>query len=165
LPNATLTSVALAAAIGFCAAAHAQAPLGPPLYGPGINLEQAKKAVEAAIAEARKNNWYLAVAVTSNGGYLVHFSRMDGTEFASINIAIHKARAAATFRRPTKVFADAIAANPGNVALLTLDGVIAHEGGIPITNADGKIIGAIGCSGATGPQDGVACAAGVNALK
>jgi uncharacterized protein GlcG (DUF336 family) len=136
------------------------------MYGsPGINLEQAKKAVDAAAAEAKKNNWFMAIAVVSNGGNLVAFSKMDGTQFASINIAIHKAKAAATFRRPTKAFADAIAASPGNVALLTLDGIIASEGGIPITSADGKIIGAIGCSGATGAQDGQACAAGVAALK
>jgi uncharacterized protein GlcG (DUF336 family) len=170
--KAILTSLAASATILFGATAYAQAPAapaapaGPPMYGsPAINLEQAKKAVEAAMAEAKKNNWYLAVAVTSNGGNLVHFSRMDGTQFASINIAIHKAKAAATFRRPTKAFADAIAAAPGNVALLTLDGIIASEGGIPITNAEGRIIGAIGCSGATGQQDGVACTAGVNALK
>jgi uncharacterized protein GlcG (DUF336 family) len=168
--KAILTLMACAA-VAFSASVQAQQPAapaappaGPPMYGsPGINLEQAKKAVEAAIAEARKNNWYLAVAVTSNGGNLVHFSRMDGTQFASINIAMHKAKAAATFRRPTKVFQDGVAG--GNVALLTLDGVIASEGGIPITNAEGRIIGAIGCSGATGAQDGQACMAGVNALK
>ena len=89
---------------------------------------------------------------------------MDNTQFGSITIAHHKARAAATFKRPTKAFADAIAANPANVALLSLDGIIASEGGIPLM-LGGKIIGAIGCSGATGPQDGVACTAGVNALK
>jgi glc operon protein GlcG len=163
--EAILTSLALSAILAFGAAAHAQAPAGPPMYGPGINLEQAKKAVEAAMAEAKKNNWFQAVAVTSNGGNLVHVSKMDGTQFASINIAIHKARAAATFRRPTKAFADAIAASPGNVALLSLDGIIASEGGIPITNAEGRIIGAIGCSGGTAQQDGAACAAGVSALK
>jgi uncharacterized protein GlcG (DUF336 family) len=162
--KAILTSLAVCTAMLFGGAAQAQAPSGPPMYGPGINLERAKQAVEAAMAEAKKNNWYLAVAVVSNGGSLVHFSKMDGTQFASIAIAIHKAKAAATFRRPTKAFADAIAANPGNVALLTLDGIIASEGGIPIMQ-DGKVIGAIGCSGATGAQDGQACTAGVNALK
>jgi glc operon protein GlcG len=162
-----LTSLAICAAVLFGAQAHAQAPAAPaPLvYGPGLNLELATKAVNAAAAEAKKNGWFMAIAVTTNGGHLVHFIRMDGTQFASINIAIHKAKAAATFRRPTKVFADAVAANPANVALLTLDGIIASDGGIPLIGPDGKMIGAIGCSGATGAQDGQACAAGVAALK
>ena len=116
------------------------------------------------MAEAKKNGWNLAVAVTTNGGHLVHFSRMDNTQFGSIKIAQHKARASATFKRPTKAFADAIAANPANVALLSLDDVIASEGGIPLM-LGGKMIGAIGCSGATGAQDGVACTAGADALK
>jgi glc operon protein GlcG len=163
----TLASLACAAVM-FSASAQAQqpaAPAGPMMYGsPGVSLEQAKKAIDAAAAEAKKNNWLLAIAVTSNGGNLVAFNKMDGTQFGSIAIAIHKAKAAATFKRPTKAFADAIAASPGNVALLSLDGIIASEGGIPIV-ADGKIIGAIGCSGATGAQDGQACTAGLNALK
>jgi uncharacterized protein GlcG (DUF336 family) len=164
-----LTSLACAG-LAFSASAQAQQPVapaaGPPMYGsPGVTLEQAKKAVEAAVAEATKNNWRLAIAVTSNGGNLVHFSKMDNTQFGSIAIAIHKAKAAATFRRPTKAFEDRIAQGGGGIAVLTLDGIIASEGGIPLTNAQGQIIGAIGCSGATGQQDGVACQAGVNALK
>jgi len=162
-----LTSLAIGAAMLFAAEARAQAPASPPaplVYGPGLTLELARKAVAAAEAEAKKNGWFMAIAVTTNGGHLVHFARMDGTQFASINIAQHKAKAAATFRRPTKAFADAIAASPGNVALLTLDGIIASEGGIPLV-VGGKMIGAMGCSGATGQQDGVACQAGVNALK
>ncbi len=167
----TILASLACAAIMFSASAQAQqpaapaAPAGPMMYGsPGVSLEQAKKAIDAAAAEAKKNNWLLAIAVTSNGGNLVAFNKMDGTQFGSIAIAIHKAKAAATFKRPTKAFADAIAASPGNVALLSLDGIIASEGGIPIV-ADGKIIGAIGCSGATGAQDGQACTAGLNALK
>jgi glc operon protein GlcG len=166
--NAMLTSLAIGAAVLFAAQANAQAPAAPPaplVYGPGLTLELARKAVAAAEAEAKKNGWFLAIAVTTNGGHLVHFARMDGTQFASINIAQQKAKAAATFRRPTKAFVDAIAANPANVGLLTLDGIVASEGGLPLIGADGKMIGAIGCSGATGQQDGVACQAGVNALK
>ncbi len=158
-----LTTLAVSAAILFGAEVRAQ-PAPPPDYGPGMSLEIAKKAVEAAIAEAAKNNWKLAIAVTTNGGHLVHFSRMDQTQFGSIAIAQHKARAAAKFKRPTKAFADAIGANPANVALLTLDDIIASEGGSPLMK-DGKMIGAIGCSGATGAQDGVACTAGANAVK
>ena len=106
----------------------------------------------------------MAIAVVSNGGDLVHFSKMDGTQFGSIQIAQHKAKAAATFRRPTKAFQDALAANPANVYLLTLDGIIASEGGIPIV-VDGKIIGAMGCSGATGAQDGQVCKVGIDTIK
>ena len=157
-----MASLTVCAAVLFGMDARAQAPG----YGsPGVKLEQAKKAIAAAEAEAKKNNWALAIAVTTNGGYLVHFSRMDGTQIASIAIAQQKAKAAATFRRPTKSFADRLAQGGAGLALLTLEGVVASEGGIPITNAQGQVIGAIGCSGATGEQDGQACQAGVNALK
>jgi glc operon protein GlcG len=171
--NAFMTSLTVCAALAFGTTAWAQqpapapapAPAPPPQYGsPGVTLEQAKKAVEAAEAEAKKNGWLLAIAVVSNGGYLVHFSKMDNTQFASVQIALHKAKAAATFRRPTKVFQDGLTANPPNLVLLTLDGVIASEGGIPLMSG-GKIIGAIGCSGATGAQDGQACKAGVDTIK
>jgi glc operon protein GlcG len=160
-----LSSIAVAAGLTLGTAAWAQQPPPPPQYGaPGVNLEQAKKAVEAAEAEAKKNGWLMAIAVVTNGGYLVHFSRMDQTQLASIQIAQHKAKAAATFRRPTKVFQDGLAANPVNIYLLTLDGVIASEGGIPIMR-DGKIIGAMGCSGGTGAQDGQTCKAGIDTFK
>ena len=159
--KAILTSLAMGAAILF--GVQAQAQQAPLTYGtPGVTLEQAKKAVDAAAAEAAKNGWLMAIAVVSNGGWLVHFSKMDNTQFASVDIAIHKAKAAATFRRPTKAFADGLAA--GNTFILTLDGVIAADGGLPIIR-DGKVIGAIGCSGATGAQDAQACTAGLNAIK
>ena len=117
----------------------------PPQYGqPGVSLEQATKAVEAAAAEAKKNGWLMAIAVVSNGGHLVHFSKMDQTQFASVQIAIDKGKAAAQFRRPTKVFEDR--ANGGSPSVLSLHGVVASEGGIPIMR-DGKVIGAMGCSG------------------
>ncbi len=151
----------------FAGAAYAQQPTAPPpmMYGsPGVNLEQAKKAVEAAEAEAKKNGWFMAIAVVTNGGYLVNFSRMDNTQIASIQIAQHKAKAAATFRRPTKAFEDRVAAGGAGLAVLTLDGVIASEGGIPLVS-NGKIIGAIGCSGGTGAQDGQACKAGADTIK
>ena len=164
--KALLSSLALSAALLFAADARAQqaAPPAPPEYGPGMNLEIATKAVNAAIAEAKKNNWTLAIAVTTNGGNLVHFSRMDQTQNGSIAIALHKAKAAAIFKRPTKAFEDRVAAGGAGIAAMTLDGMIASEGGIPLM-VGGKMIGAIGCSGATGQQDGVACMAGVNALK
>jgi uncharacterized protein GlcG (DUF336 family) len=164
--HSVLASLTLCAALTLSAGAWAQTPPPPPpQYGaPGVNLEQAKKAIEAAEAEAKKNGWLMAIAVVTSGGHLVHFSRMDQTQFASIKIAQHKARTAATFRRPTKAFQDGLAANPANIYLLTLDDVIASEGGIPLMR-DGKIIGAIGCSGGTGAQDGQVCKAGVDTIK
>ncbi len=155
-----LTAVALCAA-ALATPAFAQAP---PPYGETINSETAKKAVAAAADEAKKNNWAMCIAVVAPSGDLVQFERMDNCQFASITISQHKAKAAATFRRPTKVFEDRIAAGGAGLTALTLDGIIASEGGIPIV-IGGKIVGAMGCSGGTGQQDGVACQAGVNAVK
>lgn len=132
-------------------------------YGEPVSLDRAETAIRAALAEAKKHNWKMNVAVVDSGGNLVAFQRMDGAQLASIQIAEHKARAAAQFRRETKVFENAVQQNNFNY-VLTLDGVIASRGGIPIL-ADGKIIGAIGCSGATGSQDEVVCRAGVESLK
>ena len=119
-------------------------------------------AVAATVAEARKHDWKLDVAVVDSGGQLVVFERMDGAQLASIAIAEHKARASAAFRRETRVFEDAVQ-QKGFTYVLTLDGVIASRGGIPIVDG-GKLIGAIGCSGGTGSQDEVACKAGVAAI-
>ena len=145
------------------AAAPTPAPAPPPTYGqPGVTLEQAQAAAAAAVAEAKKNGWLMAVAVVSNSGFLVSFSKMDQTQFASVQIAMDKAKAAAQFRRPTKVFEDR--ANSGGPSVLSLHGVVASEGGIPLMR-DGKVIGAIGCSGGTSPQDGEACKAGAATIK
>ena len=162
-----VTSVALCAA-ALATQAIAQAPPAPaaappPAYGEMINLEQAKKAAAAAQEFAATNGWAMAISVAAPSGDLVYFQKMDNTQFASIAISQHKARAAATFRRPTKVFEDRIA-TPAGVPALTLDGVIASEGGIPLVGG-GKIVGAIGCSGGTGQQDGQSCQAGVDAMK
>ena len=159
-----VTSVALCAA-ALATPAIAQAPPSPPppSYGESVNLEQAKKAVAAAHEFAAKNGWAMAITVVGPTGDLVYFTKMDNTQYASIAISQHKARAAATFRRPTKVFEDRIATAAG-VPALTLDGIIASEGGIPLV-IGGKIVGALGCSGGTGQQDGQACQAGVDAMK
>ncbi len=139
-------------------------PPGPPAYGEQINIEQAKKAAAAAVVEARKINTFMAISVVSPSGDLVYFEKMDNTQFASINIAIHKARAAATFRRPTASFEERVAAGGAGITLLTLDGIIASPGGNPIL-LDGKLIGAIGVSGGTGAQDHQVSLVGVGALK
>lgn len=127
-------------------------------YGVPISFERAQGAVLAAVAEAKKRNWKVNVAIADSGGNLVAFARMDGAMLASIQIAIHKAQAAVTFRRPTKVFEDGINRTHLNY-LLTFDGVIASRGGVPLIT-EGKIIGAIGCSGGTDSQDEVISKAG-----
>ena len=132
-------------------------------YGAPIVLERALAAIAAAVTEARKHDWKLNVAVVDSGGNLVAFERMDGAQLASIQIAEHKARTAAMFRRETKVFENGIQQSNYNY-ILTLDGVIGSRGGIPLLEA-GKLIGAIGCSGGSGSQDEVACTAGVTAVK
>jgi uncharacterized protein GlcG (DUF336 family) len=143
----------------FSSSAMAQQP-----YGMNISVDVAKKASAAAIAEARKNNWFMAVAVTDTAGTLVYFERMDNTQTGSINIAIGKARSAALFRRPTKVFQDLLAKGSEFSYLLGLEGAVMVQGGIPIVQ-DGKIVGAIGVSGATGAQDVQVAEAGLAALK
>jgi uncharacterized protein GlcG (DUF336 family) len=148
----------LAAAVMFGGQAQAQT------IGETINLEQAKKAAAAAEAEARKNNLAMAVAVVGPTGDLVYFAKMDNTQYASIPIAQHKARAAALYKRPTKAFEDRVAAGGAGIAAMTLDGMIASEGGVPIV-IGGKLIGAIGCSGASAPQDGQCAMAGIAALN
>ena len=131
-------------------------------YGAPISLEKAQAVVHAAIAEAEKRGWQLNIAVVDSGGNLVTFVRMDGAQIGSITISEHKARAAAKYRRPTKVFEDFM--EEGRSFIGTLDDVIASRGGIPLVE-DSTIIGAIGCSGATGSQDEVVCMAGAAAIK
>ncbi len=132
-------------------------------YGTPISLERAESAIAAAVAEAKKHDWKLNVAVVDSGGNLVAFQRMDGAQLASIQISEHKARAAVNFRRETKAWENAIQLNHMNY-ILTLDGVIASRGGIPLVEGN-KIVGAIGCSGGTGSQDEVACKAGAAIIR
>jgi uncharacterized protein GlcG (DUF336 family) len=147
----------------FTAGVAAQQP-APPSYGaPGVTLEQAKKAAEAAEAEATKNGWKMAITVVSNEGSLIYFGRMEDTQFGSSDVAIRKAKAAAEFRRPTKVFQDLVTGTPPALPILTL-GVIAVQGGLPLFS-NGKVIGAIGCSGGTAPQDEQVCKAGADTIK
>jgi glc operon protein GlcG len=161
------TAVLLGAAIGQ--AADQPAPAANPLdvipdkmpfnapYGAPISLQRAQAVAQAAVAEAARRGWQLNVAVVDSGANLVTFVRMDGAQLASIAISEHKARTAVKYRRPTKAFEDAVQKSGFNYAL-TLDDIIASRGGIPLIE-DGKIIGAIGCSGGTGSQDEAACAA------
>ena len=132
-------------------------------YGLPISLDRAQAVIHAAVDEAKKRNWKMNVAVADSGGNLVAFQRMDGAMLASIQIAEHKARAAATFRRPTKVFEDGINLMHLNY-LLAFDGIIASRGGIPLIE-QGKLIGAIGCSGGTDSQDEVVSNAGAAVIN
>jgi uncharacterized protein GlcG (DUF336 family) len=127
-------------------------------YGPPISLDQAQAIIQAAVAEAKKRDWKMNLAVVDSGGNLVAFQRMDGAMLASIRIAEHKARAAATFRRETKQFEDGIQLMHLNY-LLAFDGIIASRGGIPLIE-QGAIIGAIGVSGGTDSQDEIVSQAG-----
>jgi glc operon protein GlcG len=132
-------------------------------YGPPISLDRAQAVILAATAEAKKRKWKMNVSVVDSGGNPVAFQRMDGAMLASIEIAQHKARAAATFRRETKIFEDAINLMHLNY-VLAFDGVIASRGGIPLIER-GAIIGAIGCSGGTDSQDGIVSKAGAAVIN
>ena len=163
-------ALSLAVASGFAQQAPAANPLDAvpekmPFdvpYGTPITLERAEAAIGAAVAEAKGKGWKLVVAVMDSGGNLVALQRMDGAQLGSIVIAEHKARAAAMFRRDTKVAETGI--QSGFNYLLTLDGIIGSRGGIPLIEG-GKLIGSIGCSGGTGSQDEVACKAGAALIK
>ena len=150
-----------AAALIVCALPAASQTMS---YGPNINVETAKKLAAPAIAEARKNNWNMAIAIVDTAGDLVYFEKMDDTQAGSVQIAQSKARSAARFKRPTKAFQDALAAGGEGLRLLALEGAVPVEGGIPLV-VGGKIVGAIGASGGTSQQDGVVAQAGASTLK
>jgi glc operon protein GlcG len=156
------------------APARAQAPAAtPPVpeampfdipYGTPINLEAANKAIMAAVEEAKKHSWKMAIAVVGPGGHLIAHATMDNTQYASIDIAQAKARTAALFRRPSKLFADGInGGSPATLSLLMMDRGAASEGGFPIV-MDGKLVGAIGASGGIATQDGVTAKAGLDVV-
>jgi uncharacterized protein GlcG (DUF336 family) len=148
----------LLAALLAAFAAPASAQEKRPEYGTAVNAAGAKKIAGDVLAECQKNGWNVAVAVVDNHGFLVYFERMDNTQMASMDIAVGKARAAATYRRPTRVFAEGI--NKGGVATATLPCVFASPGGLPIM-VDGKVTGAVGVSGVTGDQDEQCAKAGL----
>ncbi len=170
-----LWAALVAAALSMAGGASAQStPAANPLdaipekmpfdipYGTPISLDRAEAAIAAAVAEAKRRDWKMNVAVVDAGGNLVAFQRMDGAQMASIQISQHKAHAAAIFRRETKALENGV--QSGLTYQLTLDGIIASRGGIPLIEA-GKVIGAIGCSGGTGSQDEVSCKVGAATIK
>jgi uncharacterized protein GlcG (DUF336 family) len=145
----------------------AQQPVAPPPpqipYGPPISLDVAKKVMAGAEAEAVKNKWNMVIAILDSGGHLVMLERLDGTQLGSIDAAKDKAYSAVLYRRPTKVFQDLVGQGGANLRLLRLSGASPLEGGIPIL-VDGKVVGAIGVSGAASEQDAQVAKAGVDAL-
>ena len=163
MPVKSIVRTGVAVVLGATAFVAA-AQQGPMMYGPPISLETARKAVAAARADAQKKNWYMAIAVTDPAGNLVLYEKMDGTQTASGNIAIGKARAAAQFKRPTKVFQDLLAKGDNFTYLLGLEGAVPVQGGLPIV-INNQIVGAIGVSGMTGDQDSECANAGLAALK
>jgi glc operon protein GlcG len=166
--KARLLTIAVATLL-LCATLPAGAqPVAPPPpqipYGVPISLDQAKKVMAGAEAEAKKNNWNMVIAVLDSGGHLVMLERMDGTQLGSIDAAKDKAYSAVLYRRPTKVFQDLVGQGGPNLRLLRLAGASPLEGGIPII-VDGKIVGAIGVSGASSEQDAQVAKAGADTLK
>lgn len=136
----------------------------PPPYGPTVSLDNAKKAAAAAIAEAHKNNWTMAVAVVDPDGTLIYYEKMDNTQNGSAKVAIDKARSAALFKRPTKVFADRLTSGNAGLPVLAVEGAVPVEGGVPLI-IDGHIVGAIGLSGDSSEHDGQCAQAGADSLK
>lgn len=126
-----------------------------------LTLEAAKAVMAAAEAEARKNGWNVSIAVLDESGRLVMLQRMDGAPPASVDVCQAKGRSAALFKRPTKVFSDAVSG--GRVAIMALPGAVPVEGGVPIM-AGGDCVGAVGVSGVTSEQDGQIGAAGAAVL-
>jgi uncharacterized protein GlcG (DUF336 family) len=158
-----IAAIVLVLSLGFLTVSPVDAQ-GPPPYGAAISLEQAKKVMAGAEAEARKNNWNVVICVVDSSGHPVAIHRLDNTQFGSVEVARDKAYSAVAFRRPTKVFEDLVAQGGANLRLLQLRGASSLDGGIPIV-VDGKIIGAIGVSGVTGAQDAQIARAGIEALK
>lgn len=155
---ATLALTAFAVTVPAFGQAPAAAPATVP-YGLSISPDVAKKVAAAAVAEARKNKWDMAIAIVDTGGYLVYFERMPDTQLGSVDVAQEKAKSAALFRRATKSFQDTVAGGGAGLRMLGLPGAVPVAGGIPII-VDGKVVGAIGASGGTSDQDDQTAQAG-----
>jgi len=159
--GAVVSATVLVASMVYAQQQGAPPPPAPP-FGPPITLEQAKKVAAAAEAEAKKKSLNSAIAILEPNGAPVYFAKMDGTQYAAFNVAMDKALSAALYRRPTAAFDAGL--RGGNTYLLNLRNMNAVPGGIPIV-VDGKLIGAIGVSGGSGPEDVAVAEAGVAALK
>ncbi len=127
-----------------------------------LTLQIAKRIAAAAEQEAKKNNWNMFIAIVDDGGNLMYLERMDDAQLGSQKVSVQKARSALLFKRPTKALEDAVAG--GRTVVMALANAVPVEGGLPLM-AYGKIVGAIGISGATSPQDGIVAKAGADELE
>jgi len=166
MPRLSKPLLSLVAVLSF-GTAPAQSP-APSAYltpiGAPVGVEAARKAASAALDEARKNGWLMAVAVVDPAGTLVYYEKMDNVQMGSANVAIGKARSAALFKRPTKAFQDAVAGGGAGLRVLALEGAVPLEGGLPLVQG-GKLIGAIGLSGDLSENDGKCAAVGAAAVN
>ncbi len=158
------TSKALIVAMFAVFALGTESQMMPNPYGPPVGVEAAKKAAAAALAEAVKNHWNMAVAVVDPNGTLIYYEKMDNTQIGSAKVSINKARSAALYKRPTKALQDALASGGAGMRVLGLEDAVPVEGGVPLVS-EGKIIGAIGVSGDTSDHDGVCAQAGAATIK
>jgi uncharacterized protein GlcG (DUF336 family) len=131
--------------------------------GASISVELAKKAAAAAAAEAKKNGWFMAIAVVDPAGTLVYYEKADNTQLGSATVAIDKARSAALYKRPTKAFQDGLAKGAENLRILRLTGAVPVEGGVPLI-VEGKLVGAIGVSGDLSEHDNQCAMQAFNSL-
>lgn len=144
-------AIGLICAALLAAPGVAQAPAAPPLgYGPPITVGKALEIIDRGLRQAATRKLKMSFAVVEPSGELVAFARMDDVSYASIRIAQHKARTSARFRLPTARFEERV--QGGRLVLLSSDEVIAVGGGVPIV-VDGRVIGALGISGATAAED------------
>jgi glc operon protein GlcG len=157
-----LAGLALLASVLAAAPALVRAQPLPNPYGPPVTTEVARKAAAAALAEARKNNWTVYASVVDPGGVIIYVERIDGVQNGSAETSLAKARTAAAYKRPSKAFEDVVAS--GKVHYLDLPGALPIEGGVPLV-VDGKVVGAIGVSGASSAQDGQCARAGADAVS
>ena len=160
----TLKTLVGACVLAALAAMPAQAQTPPPPYGPPIGIENARKVMTAAEAEASKNNWAVVISIIDSGGNIVMLHRRDDVQLSSIEIAQGKAKTALMFKRPSKALDDAISGGGAGLRFLALKDIVPLEGGVPIM-LDGKIVGAIGVSGVLSSQDAQVARAGTDALK
>jgi glc operon protein GlcG len=156
--------VAAAVAIMLVTALTAFAQQPPAPYGAPMSLDAAKKAMAASEAEAKKNNWPVAIAILDTTGSLVMLQKLDSTQTGSVEIAIGKARTALDFRRPSKALQDVVAGGGAGLRLLSVRNMLALEGGVPVI-VDGKVVGAVGVSGVTSEQDAQVAMAGAAAAN
>jgi glc operon protein GlcG len=166
-----LRMFALACALALCAIPAFEPALaqqteasGLPPYGPPITLDQAKRVMAAAELQAVENSWQVAITILDSGGNMVMFHKLDNAQLSAVSVSEGKARTALQFKRPSKDLDDAIARGGAGNRLLALKDITPLEGGIPLTSADGKIIGAIGVSGAVSAQDAQVAKAGADVL-